>query len=73
MKAWQPTLVFMPGVSRGQRHLAGYGPQGCKESDMPEAIQPAEFSSRCPGNFKDQAIFLVMSVLCRSFDFPEHA
>ena len=25
-KAWQPTPVFLPGESRGQRSLAGYSP-----------------------------------------------
>ena len=28
--AWQPTPVFLPGESHGQRSLAGYGPQGLK-------------------------------------------
>ena len=32
-RAWQPTPVFLPGGSRGQRSLAGYSPQDCKESD----------------------------------------
>ena len=36
-KAWQPTLVFWPRESRGQRSLEGYSPQGCKELDMTEA------------------------------------
>ena len=35
--SWQPTPVFLPGESRGQRSLAGYSPQGCTESDMTEA------------------------------------
>ena len=29
-KEWQPTPVFLPGESRGQRSLAGYGPWGHK-------------------------------------------
>ena len=29
----QPTLVFLPGKSHGQRSLAGYSPWGHKESD----------------------------------------
>ena len=33
-RAWQPTPVFLPGESHGQRSLAGYGPWGCKELDM---------------------------------------
>ena len=36
-RAWQPTPVFLPGESHGQRSLAGYSPQGCKESDTTEA------------------------------------
>ena len=33
-RKWQPTPVFLPGKSNGQRSLAGYSPWGCKESDM---------------------------------------
>ena len=33
-KKWQPTPVFLPGESHGQRSLAGYSPWGHKESDM---------------------------------------
>ena len=32
-REWQPTLVFLPGKSHGQRSLVGYSPQGCKELD----------------------------------------
>ena len=34
--AWQPTPVFLPGESHGQRSLVGYSPQGCKELDTTE-------------------------------------
>ena len=30
----QPTPVFLPGESHGQRSLVDYSPWGCKESDM---------------------------------------
>ena len=36
-RAWQPTPVFLPGESHGQRGLVGYSPWGCTESDMTEA------------------------------------
>ena len=36
-RAWQPTPVFLPGKSHGQRSLVGYSPQGHKELDMNEA------------------------------------
>ena len=37
-RAWQPTPVFLPGESHGQRKLAGYSPWGHKELDMTEVI-----------------------------------
>ena len=33
-----PTFI---GKSNGQRSLAGYSPQGCKESDVTEATEHA--------------------------------
>ena len=35
-RAWQPTPVFLPGESHGQRSLEGYRPVGCQELDMTE-------------------------------------
>ena len=35
-RKWQPTPVFLPGESHGQRGMVGYSPWGCKESDMRE-------------------------------------
>ena len=37
-REWQPTPVFLPGEFHGQRSLAGYSPQGHKESDMTERL-----------------------------------
>ena len=37
-KAWQPTVVFLPGESHGQRRLVGYSPWCAKESDMTEQL-----------------------------------
>ena len=36
-RAWQPTPVFLPGESHGQRSLAAYDAYSHKESDMTEA------------------------------------
>ena len=30
-RKWQPTPIFLPGESHGQRSLVGYSPRGCKE------------------------------------------
>ena len=35
-RAQQPTPVFLPGESHGQRSLAGYSQWGCEQSDMTE-------------------------------------
>ena len=37
-RKWQPTPVFLPGKSLGQKSLAGYHPGGCKELDMTEQL-----------------------------------
>ena len=38
-RKWQPTPVFLPGEFHGRRNLAGYRPQGCKESETTEETQ----------------------------------
>ena len=35
-KEWQPSPVFLPGESHGQRSLVDYSPWDCKESDTTE-------------------------------------
>ena len=37
-RKWQPTPVFLPGESHGQRGLVGYGLWGCKESDTTKQL-----------------------------------
>ena len=37
-RRWQPTPVFLPGESHGQRSLAGYHPKGRKELDTTEPL-----------------------------------
>ena len=39
---WQPTPVFLPGESHGQRSLANYSPWGHKELDMTERLSTAQ-------------------------------
>ena len=33
-RSWQPTPVFLPGASHGQRSLMGYGPKGHTEFNI---------------------------------------
>ena len=44
-RKWQPTPVFWPGKSHGQRSLEGYSPWGRKESDTAEQQLSVHFSS----------------------------
>ena len=37
-RKWQPTPVFLPRESHGQRSLVGYSPWGHKESDKTEQL-----------------------------------
>ena len=38
-RKWQPTSVFLPGESHGQRNPVGNRPQGRKESDTSEVTE----------------------------------
>ena len=40
-RKWQPTPVFLPGKSHGQRSPVSYSPWGCKKSDMTERLSTA--------------------------------
>ena len=37
-RKWQPTPVYLPGESHGQRSLVGYSPWHCKGLDMTEQL-----------------------------------
>ena len=37
-REWQPSPLFLPGKSHGQRSLVGYSPWGHKESDTTEQL-----------------------------------
>ena len=47
-RAWsgQPTPVFLPGKSHGQRSLEGYRPQGCRELIMTETTACMQLKER---------------------------
>ena len=51
-REWQPTPVFLPGASHGQRSLVGYSPRCHKESDMTEwlviSVQFSSVAQLCP-------------------------
>ena len=72
-RAWQPTPVFLPGESHGQRKLAGYSPWGHKELDTTEATQHTcwllgwsakQRQRRAPGSLHDEANELCWIIGC---------
>ena len=69
-RAWQPTQVFVPGESHGQRNLVGYSPQGCKETDMTEGTSHAGTRSSLQGI--SVASFLLSLVFISCVIPPKH-
>ena len=53
----QPTPVFLPGKSHGQRSLAGNGLWGCKESDN---LAPKQQQQSLCGSILFQILFSSM-------------
>ena len=45
-RKWQPTPVFSPGKSHGQRSLAGFSPWGHKESDTTKQLNNSNSNKR---------------------------
>ena len=46
-RKWQPTPVFLPGESHGQRGLTGYSPWGHKELDTTERLTHVLYMGTC--------------------------
>ena len=46
IRKWQPTPVFLPGESQGQRSLVGWGLWGRTESDTTEVTQQQQQTSK---------------------------
>ena len=60
-RKWQPTRVFLPGKSHGQRSLEGYSPWGHKESDRTERLSTF-VGYRLDGRVDKVKGFLVMGL-----------
>ena len=56
-RAWQPTLVFLPGESHRQSSLVGLSPWGHKELDMTEVTQHTHITA------DDSILFYIYSVV----------
>ena len=65
-RRWQPTPVFLPGDSHGQRSLVGYSPWGHKGLNTPEATEQA-LLNQTESNF--QKIFFEQLLVVLSWEF----
>ena len=64
-RSWQPTPVFLPGESHGQRSLVGYSPWDHKELDTTEATWHAVcFHSGGKGLISGQGTKIPHAVQC---------
>ena len=69
-RKWQPTPVFFPGESHGQRSLVGYSPWGCKESDTSEWLHLLTFHVLAIIN--SSAVNIGVHVSCQSIVFSQY-
>ena len=54
-RKWEPTPVFLPGESHGQRSLVGCGPWGHRESDMTGQLT-LSMTMTCPPKAFEKAL-----------------
>ena len=67
-RARQPTPVFLPGESQGQRSLARYSPWGCKESDTTEVPSHTHTHNMyTDGHLREKSTQMVQKILV-----PQH-
>ena len=59
-REWQPTPIFMPGESHGQRSLGVYSPWGRKELDTTEQL------TLSPWHDRELYFLFNLALLCRS-------
>ena len=57
-RAWQPTPVFLPGESHGQRSLVGYRPWSHKELDMLKGLSMARIGMNNKLPYMSQSTYL---------------
>ena len=72
-REWQPTLIFLPGESHGQRSLSGCSSYSGKELDTAEAtnthVRHVAFLEH-PASFSFLCVSLVIQPLC--FEYLLH-
>ena len=65
-REWQPTPVFLPGESLGQRNLTGYSPWCHKELDMTEPLHTLTYTNHTKLSVIKRKMFYYVHGVCRS-------
>ena len=68
-RKWQPTPVFLPGEFHGQRSLAGYSPQGCKELDTIKCAHTHTHTHTHRGIFMGIALYFISIISLGQYPF----
>ena len=67
-RAWEPTVVFLPGASHELRSLVSYSPWGRKESDMTEETEHAGMSPVLYSGIHFRKINMEKNIYARSLE-----
>ena len=69
-REWQPTPVFLPGKSHGQRNMSGYSPWGHKRVGHNSATEQHLLSAYCQAPCQFPATILLSPLGTRHFTMP---
>ena len=72
-RKWQPTPVFLPAESHGQRSLAGYSPRGRREWDTTEQLHSLTFTIDKKTKARDVFLRVSLRSALGEFFWPEGA
>ena len=68
MRAWQPTPVFLPEESHGQRSLVDYSPQGHRELDTQHTTQKSRQRRRNEREISQYRFCIPYAITCWFFE-----
>ena len=76
-REWQPTLVFLPGESYGQKNLVGYSPWGSQDSDTTDCFHPhgatRDYPTKCSNSESQrQTPYDITYMWNRKYGINEH-
>ena len=65
-RGWQPTLIFLPGESHGQRSLVGYSPRGRRVGEKVDSV-------KFPIGLADMSICMLRKCMFGCYPFHQNS